>query len=65
MTLDYVVQMMDGTGEWTDIGAFAYEEFADDYQTLLEFDIPDRGFRIVKRDKDGNDTTPLLGRIIH
>lgn len=65
MTLNFIVQMMDGTGEWSDLAGFGYEEFAYDYKTLLEFDVPEREFRIVKRTPEGVDTTPGLGRIIH
>ena len=65
MRLNYIVQMLTADGEWSDMAGFSFEEFAHDYQTLLEFDIPEREFRIVKRDIDGNDTTPMLGRQLH
>ena len=65
MRLNYIVQMLTTDGEWSDMAGFSFEEFAYDYQTLLEFDIPEREFRIVKRDIDGNDTTPMLGRQLH
>jgi len=65
MRLNYIVQMMDSDGEWADMAGFSFEAFACDYKTLLEFDIPEREFRIVKRTPEGIDTTPGLGRIIH
>lgn len=65
MRLNYIVQMMTADGDWSDMAGFGYEEFAFDYKTLLEFDIPEREFRIVKRDINGNDTTPMLGRQVH
>jgi hypothetical protein len=65
MRLNYIVQMMDADGEWADMAGFSFEAFACDYKTLLECDIPEREFRIVKRGSDGIDTTPVLGRQIH
>ena len=65
MMLNYIVQMLTTAGDWEDIAGFGYEEFAHDYKVLLEFDIPEREFRIVKRTADGVDTTPGIGRIIH
>ena len=65
MRLNYIVQMMTSDGEWSDMAGFSFEEFAYDYQMLLECDIPEREFRTVKRDPDGTDTTPVLGRQIH
>lgn len=65
MILNYIVQMLTIDGEWEDIAGFGYREIAKDYQHIIELEIPEREFRIVKRTADGIDVTPGIGRIIH
>ena len=65
MILNYIVQMLTIDGEWEDLAAFGYQEIANDYKNIIELDIPEREFRIVKRDSNGIDVTPMLGRMIH
>jgi hypothetical protein len=65
MILNYIVQMLTIDGDWEDIAGFGYRGIAKDYQNIIELEIPEREFRIVKRTPDGLDVTPGIGRIIH
>lgn len=65
MILNYIVQMLTIDGDWEDIAGFGYQEIAMDYQNIIELEIPEREFRIVKRTPEGIDTTPGIGRVIH